>query len=138
MADIKENAVHQALETIRNRIDQFGVYRTRYCAAGRECRYLSSCPALRTRSGPLSLIGRTAQLEFKLVDEENAAKAASGAVPEGDELLMEKRRNRETGIVTTTPDSREKTGSADRRPPDQRKSGDRQRNRERDQGRYRI
>jgi len=49
------------------------------------------------------LIGRTAQLEFKLVDEENAGRATAGSVPEGDELLTMRTRNRDTGIATTTP-----------------------------------
>ena len=51
----------------------------------------------------LELIGKTAQLEFKLVDEENAAKAGAGTIPEGDEQLMMKARNRETAVTTTTP-----------------------------------
>jgi preprotein translocase subunit SecD len=102
MASIKENAVHQALETIRNRIDQFGVSEPVIVQQG-ERQILVQLPGVKDPERALELIGRTAQLEFKLVDEENSAKAASGAIPEGDELLMEKRRNRETGIITTTP-----------------------------------
>ena len=50
------------------------------------------------------MIGKTAQLEFKLVDEENTASVqASGIAPEGSELLTMKVRNRETGITTTSP-----------------------------------
>ena len=102
MANIKENAVHQALETIRNRIDQFGVTEPVIVQQGQN-EILVQLPGVKDPERALELIGKTAQLEFKLVDEENAAKAGSGVVPEGDELLMEKRRNRETGIVTTTP-----------------------------------
>lgn len=102
MINIKENAVHQALETIRNRIDQFGVTEPVIVQQGQN-EILVQLPGVKDPERALELIGKTAQLEFKLVDEENAAKATSGAVPEGDELIMEKRRNRETGIVTTTP-----------------------------------
>jgi preprotein translocase subunit SecD len=37
------------------------------------------------------------------VDEENAAKAGTGVIPEGDEQLMMKSRNRDTSVTTTTP-----------------------------------
>ncbi|MDR2017612.1 MAG: protein translocase subunit SecD [Syntrophobacterales bacterium] len=102
ISNIKENAVRQALETIRNRIDQFGVTEPVIVQQGQN-EILVQLPGVEDHDRALELIGKTAQLEFKLVDEENAANATSGAVPEGDELLTEKKRNRETGIVTTTP-----------------------------------
>ena len=102
LGNIKENATNQALETIRNRIDQFGVTEPVVVKQG-ENQILVQLPGVKDPQRALDLIGKTAQLEFKLVDEENADKTYSGAVPEGDEVLMEKRRNRETGVVTTTP-----------------------------------
>jgi preprotein translocase subunit SecD len=99
---IKENAVHQALETIRNRIDQFGVSEPVIVQQGQN-QILVQLPGVKDPERALELIGKTAQLEFKLVDEDNNARAGSGVAPEGDELLLEKRRNRDTGIVTTTP-----------------------------------
>lgn len=102
LAGLKDNAVRQALETIRNRIDQFGVSEPVIVKQG-ENQILVQLPGIKDPQRALDLIGKTAQLEFKLVDEENAARAASGSVPEGDELLMMRTKNRETGIATTTP-----------------------------------
>jgi len=102
LADLKDNAVRQALETIRNRIDQFGVSEPVIVKQG-ENQILVQLPGIKDPQRALDLIGRTAQLEFKLVDEENAGKASSGSVPDGDELLMMRTKNRETGIATSTP-----------------------------------
>ena len=102
LANLKDNAIHQALETIRNRIDQFGVSEPSIETQG-ENNILVQLPGVKDPERALDLIGKTAQLEFKLVDEENEAKAGIGAVPEGDELLMMKSRNRDTAVTTTTP-----------------------------------
>lgn len=102
LSGIKDNAVHQALETIRNRIDQFGVSEPVIVKQG-ENQILVQLPGIKDPQRALELIGRTAQLEFKLVDEDNTAGYTGGAVPEGDEVLTMKTRNRETGISTTTP-----------------------------------
>ena len=102
IANLKENALRQALETIRNRIDQFGVSEPVIVQQG-ENQILIQLPGIKEPERALELIGRTAQLEFKLVDEENAARASAGQVPEGDEIMTLKSRNRETGVVTTTP-----------------------------------
>lgn len=99
---LKDNAVSQALETIRNRIDQFGVTEPVIVKQG-ENEILVQLPGIKDPERALELIGRTAQLEFKLVDEANASKAGSGTVPEGDELLMLKQKNKSTGVTTTTP-----------------------------------
>ncbi|HVN95597.1 MAG TPA: protein translocase subunit SecD [Syntrophorhabdaceae bacterium] len=102
LSTIKDNAVHQALETIRNRIDQFGVSEPVIVQQGAN-QIVVQLPGVKDPQRALELIGRTAQLEFKLVDEENMSRAAAGQVPEGDELLMERRKNRETGVATTSP-----------------------------------
>ncbi len=102
IASLNENAVGQALETIRNRIDQFGVSEPVIVKQGTN-EILVQLPGVKEPERALELIGKTAQLEFKLVDEENASKAGIGTVPEGDELLTMKSRNRDTGVVTTTP-----------------------------------
>jgi preprotein translocase subunit SecD len=102
MGNIKENAVQQALETIRNRIDQFGVTEPIVVKQG-ENQILVQLPGIKDPQRALELIGKTAQLEFKLVDEDNAARATSGTVPEGSELLTMRARNRETGVTTTVP-----------------------------------
>ena len=102
LTNIKDNAVNQALETIRNRIDQFGVSEPVIVKQG-ENQILVQLPGIKDPQRALELIGKTAQLEFKLVDEEGSARYTGGAVPEGDEVLSLKARNRETGITTTTP-----------------------------------
>lgn len=103
LAAIKDNAINQALETIRNRIDQFGVSEPVIVKQG-ENQILVQLPGIKDPRRARELIGKTAQLEFKLVDEENTASAqASGIAPEGSELLTMKVRNRETGITTTSP-----------------------------------
>ena len=101
LASLKDNAVHQALETIRNRIDQLGVSEPAIQQQGTS-EILVELPGIKEPERALALIGRTAQLEFKLVDEEHAAGATPAAVPEGDELLPMRQRNSETGVVTTT------------------------------------
>ncbi len=101
LANIKDNAVHQALETIRNRIDQFGVTEPVIVKQG-ENQILVQLPGIKDPQRALELIGRTAQLEFKLVDEENSARYTGGPVPDGDEILTYRARNRETGITTTS------------------------------------
>jgi len=102
VAQLKENAVRQALETIRNRIDQFGVSEPIIVQQGDD-RILVQLPGVKDPDRALELIGRTAQLEFKLVDEDNAAKyEGTKVVPEGDEVLPMKARNRETGVTSTS------------------------------------
>lgn len=102
LASIKENAVNQALETIRNRIDQFGVSEPVIVKQG-ENQILVQLPGVKDPQRALELIGRTAQLEFKLVDEEATARGEAGALPVEDEVLKMRSKNRETGVETTTP-----------------------------------
>jgi len=102
VAAIKDNAVGQALETIRNRIDQFGVTEPVIVKQG-DNQILVQLPGIKDPERALELIGRTAQLEFKLVDEENMSRYTGGAIPDGSEVLTMRIRNRETGIVTTSP-----------------------------------
>ncbi len=103
LASIKENAVNQALETIRNRIDQFGVSEPVIVKQG-ENQILVQLPGVKDPDRALELIGRTAQLEFKLVDEEAMRQGGeTGAVPAGSEVLKIRSKNRETGVETTAP-----------------------------------
>ncbi|HBR21465.1 MAG TPA: protein translocase subunit SecD [Nitrospiraceae bacterium] len=101
VAGIKENAVKQALETIRNRIDQFGVTEPVIVQQG-ESQILVQLPGIKDPQRALELIGRTAQLEFKLVDEDNIARSQAGSVPDGSEVLTMRSRNRDTGVYTTS------------------------------------
>jgi preprotein translocase subunit SecD len=86
---IKEMASKQAMETIRNRIDQFGVSEPDIRRQG-ENRILIQLPGISDPQRAINLIGQTALLEFKLVDEEHdVADALKGAVPPGTEILYQ-------------------------------------------------
>ncbi len=96
----KEQSIVQALETIRNRIDQFGVREPTLQRQG-ERRIIIQLPGVEDPARAKSLIGKTALLEFKMVDTEaDVARARqSGRAPEGLELLDEVSRDRQTGEV---------------------------------------
>lgn len=87
--EIKKQATEQALETIRNRIDQFGVSEPDIRIQG-EKRILVQLPGIEDTERAKELIGKTAQLEFKLVDDEHDLSAAlRGNVPAGSEILYQ-------------------------------------------------
>jgi preprotein translocase subunit SecD len=100
---IEENAVSQGLETIRNRVDQFGVSEPTIQVQGVK-RILVQLPGVKDPERAINLIGKTARLEFKLLDEENSLQnALSGNIPEGSEILYQRVENKETGEVTKEP-----------------------------------
>ncbi|MCM0081638.1 protein translocase subunit SecD [Geomonas sp. Red32] len=99
----KDRAVAQALETIRNRIDQFGVSEPVIQREGVD-HIVVQLPGIKDPKRAIDLIGKTARLEFKLVDENvNAATATPTSIPEDDELLFEKKADATTGAVSETP-----------------------------------
>jgi preprotein translocase subunit SecD len=84
---IKRMAVDQAVETITNRIDQFGVAEPDIRPQGRD-RILVQLPGIKDPKRAIDIIGKTALLEFKLVDEDNSLEEAlRGNIPPGDEIL---------------------------------------------------
>ncbi len=86
---IKSLAVAQALETIRNRIDQFGVSEPDIRHQG-EKRILIQLPGIKDTERAKELIGKTALLEFKLLDEiHDVNEALKGSVPPGGEVLYQ-------------------------------------------------
>lgn len=87
---IKEAAVSQALETIRNRIDQFGVTEPVIIPQGKD-RILVQLPGITDPQRAINLIGKTAILEFKLVDEEHSlGEALKGDIPPGSYIAYQK------------------------------------------------
>lgn len=91
---IRDQAVSQALETIRNRIDQFGVAEPtiqRQGIAGD--RIIVELPGVENPERVKNIIRTTALLEFKLVkagpapDEETLLKDFGGQVPEDTEVV---------------------------------------------------
>jgi len=100
---IKEMASKQAMETIRNRIDQFGVSEPDIRRQG-ENRILVQLPGIKDPQRAVNLIGQTALLEFKLVDEEHdVQEALKGKIPPSDEILYEITEDKITRRTIKTP-----------------------------------
>jgi len=103
IAEIKKSAVDQALETIRNRVDQFGVAEPEIARQG-ENMILVQLPGIKDPERAKELIGKTAVLEFKLVDEEyDRSRALAGNIPFGDVILYEREKDPQTGAVSKVP-----------------------------------
>lgn len=85
--DSRKDATNRVIETIRNRIDQFGVSEPLIQKQGRD-RILIQLPGVTDRERALQIIKQTAHLEFKLVedDEKKISAAIKGNVPAGYEL----------------------------------------------------
>jgi preprotein translocase subunit SecD len=100
---IKKMATEQALETIRNRIDQFGVSEPDIRLQG-EKRILVQLPGIKDTKRAKNLIGKTALLEFKLLDETHDVDAAlKGSIPPGSEVLYGVKEDPTTRRVIKTP-----------------------------------
>ncbi len=103
VAEIKKKAAEQALETIRNRIDEFGVSEPDIRRQG-ERRILIQLPGVKDPRRAKELIGKTALLEFKLVDDQHTVdEALKGKIPPGMEILYQVAENRQTRRVSKTP-----------------------------------
>jgi preprotein translocase subunit SecD len=103
VASIRDLAVRQGLETIRNRVDQFGVAEPSIQQQG-ENRILVQLPGVQDPARAKALIGKTALLEFKLVDDRTDAETAlRTGVPPGDELLYQRRIDKQTREERKTP-----------------------------------
>ncbi len=116
---IKDNAANQALETIRNRIDQFGVAEPTIHRQGQN-EIVVQLPGVKDPARAIDLIGKTALLEFKIVNDESplAAQLPSSValgdeekiltqfadkIPADSQILFEKKVNKETGAVSKFP-----------------------------------
>lgn len=86
VAELKKLAVEQSLETIRNRVDQFGVSEPEIIPEGVD-RIIVQLPGIKDTARAKSLIGKTALLEFKIIDDEHSLdEALKGNIPEGTYL----------------------------------------------------
>jgi len=116
---IKDSAINQALETIRNRIDQFGVSEPLVQRQGLK-QIVVQLPGVKEPKRAKDLIKETALLEFKMLDEDNQMKMDFPArvpkekeaevlaqfqakVPEGDQILFEHQVDKESGREFRTP-----------------------------------
>ncbi len=110
---IKDSAINQALETIRNRIDQFGVAEPLVQRQGLK-QIVVQLPGVKEPKRAKDLIKETALLEFKMLDEDNQMKMDFPArvpkekeaeivkqfeskIPEGDQILFERVVDKDTG-----------------------------------------
>jgi len=100
---IKKMATDQALETIRNRIDEFGVSEPDIRVQGSN-RILIQLPGIKDTKRAKALIGKTARLDFKLVDDTHDLQTAlNKTVPPGCEILYQVKRDTETNRDIKTP-----------------------------------
>jgi len=82
-----EEAVDTALEILRNRVDQFGVREPTIARQGNK-RIVVDLPGIEEPQRAIDIIGKTALLEFKLVDERgDIGRALKGEISPGDEIL---------------------------------------------------
>ncbi len=100
---VRRNAMEQALETIRNRIDQLGVRETTIAQEGND-EILVQLPGIQDPERAKELIGKTGVLQFKLVDDgHSVSDAVRDGPPPGDEILYgpANRGGREPFLVET-------------------------------------
>jgi preprotein translocase subunit SecD len=84
---LRDYAVDQSLETIRNRIDQFGVSEPIIQRQGQN-NILIQLPGIQDPDRAKEIIGKTALLEFKLVDDTvNVEEAIKNGPPPGRQVL---------------------------------------------------
>lgn len=103
LAARRDSFVRQAVETIRNRVDQFGVSEPTIQRQG-ENRILVQLPGVQDPARAKALIGKTAVLEFKLLDEQaDLTKAVAEGPPAGSEILFGRTVERTTGAETRVP-----------------------------------
>ena len=110
---IKDSTINQALETIRNRIDQFGVAEPMVQRQGLK-QIVVQLPGVKEPKRARDLIKETALLEFKMLDEDNqpkldlparipkgkeeeVLKQAEAKLPVGDQILFERAVDKDTG-----------------------------------------
>ena len=88
IAERRNSALQQTIEIIRRRVDETGTREPTIQRQG-ETRVLVQLPGLKDPERVIALLGKTAQLTFRLVDTENSVVEAQqrGRVPPGDLLL---------------------------------------------------
>jgi len=91
---MRTSSVDQALEKIRNRIDAFGVSEPSISKQGTQ-RIVVQLPGLQDTQRAIDLIGKTAQLELKIVHSQPTAPGATP--PPGTQFLPLKKKDAKTG-----------------------------------------
>ncbi len=88
---VQDQAIKQNITTLHNRINEFGVAEPVIQQQGLD-RIVVQLPGVQDVAGAKKLIGRTATLEIRMVDEGSEARAAelgTGAVPFGSERFSD-------------------------------------------------
>ncbi|OPY87960.1 MAG: preprotein translocase subunit SecD [Smithella sp. PtaU1.Bin162] len=102
-AELKKLTIEHSVETIRNRIDQFGVAEPEIIPEG-DNRIMVQLPGIKDPERAKNIIGKTALLEFKLVDDEGSLdEALRGNVPEGSIVAYGTREGGTTGQRAQVP-----------------------------------
>lgn len=124
---LQEQTLNQSLEVLRNRIDQFGVTEPVILRQG-STQIVVQLPGIQDPQRALDLIGKTAQLEFKLVDDQTSVnlpdlieqatkqgklkpgysredlnQTLADKIPPDDEIYIEKSIDRDTGRLVSKP-----------------------------------
>ncbi len=114
---IKDSAINQALETIRNRIDQFGVTEPIVQRQGLK-QIVVQLPGVKDPKRAKDLIKETALLEFKMLDEDirldlparvmrdkeaEVLQQFASKLPEEDQILFERAVDKDTGVEFRMP-----------------------------------
>ena len=88
---ISEGAVQQNITILRNRVNELGVAEPIVQQQGAD-RVVVQLPGVQDTARAKDILGRTASLEVRMVDEDPGAlqQALSGQVPFGDDLLYER------------------------------------------------
>ncbi|PKN77422.1 MAG: protein translocase subunit SecD [Deltaproteobacteria bacterium HGW-Deltaproteobacteria-10] len=101
--DLKKLTIEHSLETIRNRVDQFGIAEPEIIPEG-DNRILIQLPGIKDPERAKNLIGKTALLEFKIVDDEGSLdEALRGNIPEGSVIAYGSRTDRSSGQKGSLP-----------------------------------
>ena len=101
--DLRKLTVEHSLETIRNRVDQFGIAEPEIIPEG-DNRIMIQLPGIQDPERAKNLIGKTALLEFKIVDDESSLdEALRGNIPEGDIIAYGLRTDKATGQKGSMP-----------------------------------
>jgi preprotein translocase subunit SecD len=96
VSQLRDDAIRQGLETIRNRIDQFGVSEPTITRQGSD-QILIQLPGVQDPARAKALIGKTALLEFKLLDEKTPVdQALAGHLPDTSEVLYGREIDKQT------------------------------------------
>ncbi len=92
---IKDSAPEQVLESIRNRIDRYGVAEPVIQRQGTD-EIVVQLPGVKDPKRAIDIIGKTAQLEFKLADDQAplAAELPGAVKPEDEAAVLEEFKDR--------------------------------------------